>query len=172
MMRLPAARLATALTLCALAAPLAACDDGSTAGDSEAAQRRTLAARRACVAAEVHRRALSDVRDLEETVAGTGSDSPAAEMTRRAGAAALEFARAFEQHAQLRTTAYAHMDSALNYSSRATDSVRHVEIARTMSIRTPEPGTLEANVVQAYEREINTLAGDQDHPCNWELETR
>ena len=171
MTRLLSARLAAALIACALALPLAACDDGSPE-DSEGARNRLLAARRACVAAEVHRRALSDVRDLEETVAGSGSDSPAAEMTRRAGAAALEFARAFEQHARLRTEAYAHVDSALNYSSRATDSVRHVEIARTMSIRTPEPGTLEANVIQAYEREMNTLAADQDHPCNWELETR
>lgn len=148
---------------------LTGCGDGAPEVPPEVARARQQSARRACVAAEVLRRASSDIADLRETLETSSEDSPGAELTRRAGTAALQFARAYEQHAELRLAAYAHVDSAVNYSRRAADSIQHVQMAQQLSIRSPQPGTVEANVIAAYERDLASLLRDPDHPCNWDL---
>lgn len=160
-------RAAPLLSLVLLLAPLAACERARDPVPPEVARVRTQSTRGACVATELLRRASDDVASLEETLART-SDDPASEVTRRAGTAALTFARAYQQHAELRAARYAHLDSAYNYSQRAADSAQHLEAARRLAIRAPEPRTLEANVVSAYERDFTSLFGDPDHPCNWD----
>lgn len=168
--RMSRSRRATLLALCLLPFVLAAagCDRAPGPVPPEVARARQQAARGACVSTELLRRASDDVASLEETLANTSEAGPAAEVTRRAGAAALEFARAYLQHAQLRATRYSQLDSAFNYSPRPADSTRHVQAAQSLSIRAPEEGTVEANVVSAYDRAFGSLFGDPDHPCNWE----
>lgn len=162
-------RAAPALPLLLLLMPLAACDRSPEPVPPEIARVRQQSDRGACVATELLRRASDDVASLEETLAST-SVGPAAEVTRRAGTAALSFARAYQQHAQLRAARYALLDSAYNHSPRAADSARHVEAAQRLAIRQPEPQTVEANVVSSWERDFASLFGDPDHPCNWDFE--
>lgn len=163
------ARTSPAFRLIALLLLIVACEGEPETIPPEVAQRRQEAARGACVGSELLRRASDDVASLEETLAST-SDAPAAEVTRQAGMAALQFARAYLQHAELRAGRYAHIDSAYNHAQRTADSTRHVQAAQGLAIRAPEPGTLEANVIGAYDRNFAALFADADHPCNWDLE--
>lgn len=160
--------LSVALALTILAGSVAGCERGGPEPPAEVTRAREQAARRSCVAEEMLRRASSDVADVQDAVQGSGGDTPGAELTRRAGAAALQFARAYQQHAELRAAGYAHVDSALSYSRRAADSVQHVQMAQQLSIRRPEAETIEANVIAAYDRDFTSLLNDADHPCNWE----
>lgn len=163
------ARRSPALILVPLLFLAAACEADPEPVPPEVAQQRQQAARGACVATELLRRASDDVASLEETLAST-SEAPGAEVTRHAGLAALQFARAYLQHAELRAGRYAHIDSAYNRALRTADSTRHVEAAQALAIRAPEAGTLEANTIGAYDRNFAALFGDPDHPCNWDLE--
>lgn len=166
--RMATGRLSIALVVLGLAA--GGCEREAPAVPEELAVARQQAARGACVAAELLRRASDDVTSLEETLASTSATGPAAEVTRQAGTAALQFARAYEQHAELRAVRAAHLDSAFNYAQRAADSIQHAEWAQRIAIRAPESGTLEANVFTAYEQDFRSLFQDPDHPCNWDLE--
>lgn len=157
------------LPLVLLLAPLTACDRRPEPVPADVARAREQSARAACTARELLRRVSDDIASLEETLASTDQTGPASELTRHAGAAALAFARAYQQHAQLRGGRIVQLDSAYNHSRGAADSTRHVESARRLAARAPELGTLEANVASAYERDFNTLFGDPDHPCNWDL---
>jgi hypothetical protein len=155
------------LTLALLAAA-AACDGGSEEVAPEVEQARRAAARSACVGAELARHAEDQLQTLEASF--PSGEGPAADITRQASRAALEYARAYDQHARLRVAAYAQADSALNHSPRRADSLRHVQRAQQFQVRLPEVGTLEGNVLQAYQRDFAARISDPDHPCNWELE--
>lgn len=164
-------RTAPILSLLLLLMPVAACERAAEPVPPEIARVRQQSARGACVATELLRRASDDVASLGETLAST-SEGPAAEVTRRAGTAALSFARAYQQHAQLRAARFAQLDSAYNHSRRAADSVQHAEAAQRLAIRAPEPATIEANVLSAWEQDFASLFGDPDHPCNWDLDDK
>lgn len=168
-MRRTRARRSAGLRLVPLFLLFAACGGDAEPVPPEVTQRRLEATRGTCVGNELLRRASDDVASLEETLAST-SEAPGAEVTRLAGMAALEFARAYLQHAEVRAGRYAHIDSAYNHAQRTADSTRHVEAAQGLTIRAPEAGTLEANVVVAYDRDFAALFADPDHPCNWDFE--
>lgn len=171
-MRTRYSRLSVTFAMTVLAGSIAACDRGGSDLPPEVARAREQAARRSCVAEEMLRRASSDVADLQDAVQGSSGETPGAELTRRAGSAALQFARAYQQHAELRAAGYAHVDSALSYSRRAADSVQHLQMAQRLSIRSPEAETIEANVIAAYDRDFASLLDDADHPCNWDPRER
>lgn len=163
-------RAAPLLPLILLLVPLTACDRGPEPVPAEVARAREQSARAACAATELLRRASDDVASLEETLASTSDTGRASVVTRQAGTAALVFARGYQQHSQLRADRIIQLDSAYNHSRGAADSARHVEAARRLAARVPDPGTLEANVASAYERDFTALFGDPDHPCNWDLD--
>jgi hypothetical protein len=148
---------------------LVGCDRSADREPPEVTQARERAARSACVAGEVLRRSADDVESLE-ALAVAGDGNAAADLTRRAGAAALSFARAYHQHARLRAAGYAHVDSAYRHSARPADSLRHVRTAEQLAPRPAEVETIEANVTAAYDRDFTALLRDPDHPCNWDLE--
>lgn len=147
----------------------AACDGSGDREPPEVAQARERAARSACVAREVLRRSADDVESLE-ALAAPGDGNAAADITRKAGEAALSFGRAYHQHAQLRAAGYAHLDSAYRHSARSADSLRHVRTAEQLAPRRAEIETIEANVTAAYDRDFLALLRDPNHPCNWDLE--
>lgn len=157
-------RLASAVLLLALGA----CERGADGPSPEAIAARRDATRRVCISTELLRKAEDQVETLQSAM-GT-DEGPAGELMRRTGLAALQYVRAYHQHAELRAAAYARADSARNYSRSMEDSARHARAADQFQIRTPEAGTLEANVLQAYQSDFATLLNDADHPCNWELE--
>jgi hypothetical protein len=136
---------------------LAACKDGGADVPEEAASQHALAARHACVAEELARTAGEDLETLQSTVGGVG---------------VTEFARAFLQHAQLRSAGFAQTDSALNHSATPQDSARHMDAANRYEIITPAGGTLEANVITSYEQKANAILADSDHVCNWRHELK
>ena len=149
--------------LLSLLALVAACDDGPAEVPPEVREARREAASRACLSAELARTAQDNVQTLETTFGGETTAGSAA------GAVAA-YARAFLQHATLRELAYAHRDSALNHAASPEDSLRHEEQAGQITILSPQPGTLEANVIEDYERQLAALVADEDHPCNWDLD--
>lgn len=145
---------------------LTACDRGPEEVPPEVLAARQEASRRACVANEVLQRAADELATLQQAAQlGAG---PAGELGRRAAGAALEYAQAYYQHAELRAAAVIQIDSAMSHSPTGADSLRHVRSAQQLSPRTPEPGTLEANVFTAYQQDFGSIYTDPDHPCNWE----
>lgn len=160
-MRIPSTSMSLAF-LVALA--LAGCEAESGV-PPEVQRRRVDAARDACIAAELERRAEENVSSLEEMLSAAESDPSA---LAGAGSAALRFARVYEQHATLRAVRAAHVDSSFNHSARAADSARHVERAEAVRVHPPERGTVEANVLSSYENDFSSIRTDPDHPCNWD----
>ena len=138
---------------------LAACGETDTAPVEEMSPAEVLAARHVCVAEELARTAQEDLTTIE-----SGFSSGAAPEGLTA------FARAYLQHAQLRLTAYAQTDSALNHSRTPQDSARHEQTAVQMQIVPPAAGSIEANVMASYEQKARALLADVDHPCNWKHE--
>jgi hypothetical protein len=141
-----------------------ACRDAEEASPEALAARRD-ATRDACIGAELAQSAEANLNTLESSLGGAAG-SPLAQ----AGRAALAYARAYYQHAQLRAAAYAYADSALNYAVLPVDSQQFMETSTQYATRSPEPGTLEANVVDAYLGDFAALRADEDHPCNWTIE--
>ncbi|HUE95065.1 MAG TPA: hypothetical protein VMN39_00305, partial [Longimicrobiaceae bacterium] len=79
------------------------------------------------------------------------------------------FTRAYHAHAELRAVAYAHLDSAVNHASTSADSARYLERAAAITVRLPQPGTVEGNVITSYTTNLTTMLRDGNHPCNWDI---
>ena len=137
-----------------------ACQEREAGAPAEVSAGKALAARHACIGQELARQAADDLSTLEQTMAAAPG----------AGQAATTFARAFSQHAQLRATAYARIDSSVNHSPTTADSTRHAEVASSIQIRRPTAESVEANVATSYDQKLSALLADTDHPCNWKHE--
>jgi hypothetical protein len=154
------------LPLLSLLLLLTACGEWGHKVPEEVAANRKEASRRACIANQLSQtsdeemKALQQTRGAQEPVVGTN-------VPQSAAAAALAFSRAYNQHAQLRTAAYAQVDSALNFSPTPADSARHAANAAKFELSAPEPGTVEANVIENYEQRFASVYNDPRHPCNW-----
>lgn len=157
-MRTPALLLSTLL--------LASCGLWGDKEPDEATARRLEATRRTCIANQLSQKSSEDLKTLQQTTGEVGG-ALGAKLPQSAATAALAFSRAFDQHAQLRTAAYAQVDSALNYSPTPADSARHAENAARFQLVVPEPGSVEANVISNYEERFAALYNDPRHPCNW-----
>jgi hypothetical protein len=129
---------------------------------------REAAWRQACAARELATVSEDDISTLEASLGSIDPADPIGALSRRATEAALEFGRAFQRHAELRTRAYAQLDSAVNYATTTADSARFLERAATFTIRAPEPNTVEANVMESYVQRLNGILSDPDHRCNWD----
>ena len=148
---------------------LAACDDG--AGEpSEARVANRGPARAACITRLLAERARTDLAALDSVFPDPSAADPTARIRLQAARAAYEYARAYDQLAGLRASAAAYVDSAVNYSRTPADSARYAQLASGFRIRSPEPGTVEANVAESYARSFVALANDEDHRCNWDTE--
>lgn len=130
---------------------------------------RRVAYRQACAAREIANRSVEDIATLEEVLTTTDPSQPLAEINQIASAAALQFARAYNAHAELRHAVYAHLDSAVNQAATRADSARYVEQAGAFTVRSPQPGSVEENVFRSYQTNFVTLLQNPDHPCNWDL---
>jgi HPt (histidine-containing phosphotransfer) domain-containing protein len=141
---------------------LAACPRPDAAPRVDAEEARA-AARMACATSHLLARAQEDL----ETLAGALPEAPDGAATRTTGpAAVLAFSRAYQQHAELSAARFAHVDSALNAARTLEDSARYDERARAFRISRPEQETLEGNVATAYQRNLEALLTDPEHPCN------
>lgn len=151
-------------TLLALAL-LAGCERAPQTESPEQRAAREAAARDACIAAELAARGRENFEMLQQ-LAGDGEQGAGIAGAARA---AYEFARGYAQLAELRHHALAYVDSAMNHSRAAADSARFVAAAQDFAPPPPEPGTLEANVTEAWLRDYAAARADQDHRCNWEI---
>ena len=138
---------------------------GDREPDEQTATRQE-AMRRACIANELSQKSDDELKTLQQTTGEIGG-AMGARLPQSAASAALAFARAYNQHAMLRTAAYAQVDSALNHSPTPTDSTRHAENAAKFELAAAEPGTVEANVISNYEQRFAVIYNDPRHPCNW-----
>lgn len=136
---------------------IGACGDAPPEGVPDALrEERRTAARTACIARELHQRAESNLETLASLPTGAARE------------ATLRFQEGYARYAELVAFAAALRDSAASHSRTPADSARYIERATALRLRTPEPETLEANVRDAYRRDVDRLASDPDHPCNWE----
>ncbi len=158
------ATVAVALVSLAFAA---ACGDQGESPEVRAQRESTH--RQACVAAVLAERADDNVRTLNDAIAGGDPSDPVVQITQRATASALAFARAYQRHSELRVGAYAYLDSAVNRARTPADSVRYVERASSFLVRFPAEGTVEANVLNSYQNDFLALLSDPNHPCNWDF---
>jgi hypothetical protein len=120
------------------------------------------AALEACIA---HTLAANAQESLEALQAFEGIDGP----TIATAGAVFEWARAYDQHAQLHYAAFAHADSALNHARTSADSARYIQTGQAFLPRRPEPGTLEENVAAAWIRDFATIHENEDHRCHWDV---
>lgn len=156
--------------LMAVAVVATACGDTDTRPESPLVRaEREAAYRQACAARLLAEEAEDDLQVLEETLAALDPSEPATQLGRQTTMAALGFARAYERHADLRRTAYAYMDSAVNHAATSADSARYIERAGAFSIRSPEEGTVEANVLASYQADLSAVLENANHPCNWDF---
>jgi hypothetical protein len=125
------------------------------------------AARGLCIATELVRASDEEIDVIEAALPADIETNLQAQRTWQPQIAALQFAQVMYDHALLRRAAIAHVDSALN-RARA-DSARHMETAARYTPVPPQPGSIEANVAQEYERRFARIRGDEDHRCNWDL---
>jgi len=132
----------------------------------EVAASRGEAARRACIANQLSMDSDDELSTLQQSTGEVGG-SVEARLPQSAATAALTFARAYNQHASLRTAAYAQVDSALNHSPTPADSARHASSAARFELMAPEPGSVEENVIRNYEQRFAAIYSDARHPCNW-----
>jgi hypothetical protein len=148
---------------------LVACKDTPRQESPEVRFEREAAYRQACVARALAQRATDDLQILTAATESFTLGDSASILSRDATNAAVEFARAFQRHAEFRLGAYAYLDSAVNHSTSAADSVRYLERASSFSIRSPEQGTVEANVLESYQQKIADMLADQNNQCNWDI---
>jgi hypothetical protein len=141
--------------LALLCTALAACAGEPEGPTPDQLAARENAARAACVAARLHQRAADELATLEE-LAGSGN--------------LVAFQRAYENHASLRLSVAAQLDTALNHASSPEDSAARSAEAERIQISVPDPESLEANVIRSYETNATALFADPDHPCNWQSE--
>lgn len=149
--------LRTAAALLALPALLAACGGGS----DESPQRRearVAAARNACVAEELTIRARENVANLDTLAAAGGGI--AAGMR-----AVYEYAAVYRNFAEMRSSALAYVDSAMSSGTPA-DSTRYMQRATQFVVRPAEPGTLDGNVAEEWQRSFTSTRADPAHYCN------
>lgn len=149
--------LRTAAVLLALPALLAAC--GGDAGESpERREARVAAARNSCVAEELTIRARENLANLDTLAAASGG--VAAGMR-----AVYEYATVYRGFAENRSSALALVDSATSARTPA-DSTRYAQKAAQFVVRPAEPGTLEGNVAEEWQRSFNTARSNPAHFCN------
>jgi hypothetical protein len=149
---------------------LAACADERAGISPEVTRMREDAARDACISRELYTRAEESYVTLAELhgIDDPGID-PSAALLPGPVRAAYTYAQVYHQHAELRRSAFAHIDSAFNHVRSPADSTRHIQLANNLSPPRAEPGTIEANVAAAYARDHTAIRQDDDHRCNWDL---
>jgi hypothetical protein len=130
---------------------------------------REMVTRQACISRELLTRAEDDIETLEDTYLSADPDDPLAEVIRQASASGLEFMHAYFRHAELRATALAYIDSAVNHSATPADSIRYTNRSDAFTITVPREGTLEANAMLSYQQAFEELLLEPDHPCNWDF---
>ncbi len=154
---MPQMTLRTAAALLALPALLAACEGGS--GESpERREARVAAARNACVAEELTIRARENLANLD-TLAAAGGGAAVAMR------AVYEFASVYRNFAENRSAALAYVDSAASARTPA-DSTRYAGKAAQFVVRRGEPGTLDGNVAEEWQRSFATARANPAHYCN------
>jgi hypothetical protein len=142
---------------------LVACDRGGTTDEPpEVSEARRVAAREACIAGALLERSYESVDAL---LLLQPDDVPAG----GAAGAAIEFARAYLQNAELHYVALAYADSAANHARTPADSVRYLQAGQGFVPRRPEIGTVEGNVAAAWLRDFATILADEDHRCHWDI---
>lgn len=139
---------------------------------AEAPERRAareMAFRQACIARDLERRSEEDLELLEATLASADPGDPLGSIVAQTTRVALDFSRAFHRHAELRANGSAYLDSAANHAATAADSARYVQRAQAFAIRSPQPGTIEANVLADYQEKLLVALNDSNHRCNWDI---
>jgi hypothetical protein len=143
-------------SLLVLAAALAAC--GRDAGEDPARREiRVAASRNACVAEELAIRARENLASLDTLAASGGVAGPMQ--------AAYTYAQVYRNFAELRLSSMAYMDSAVS-APAAADSARYMRRAEQFSTRPAEPGTVDANVANAWRRSFEEMRANPEHYCN------
>jgi hypothetical protein len=148
-----------------LPALLAACSERSAREvPPEVRAERRAAERSACVAGALADDAASTLATLD-AAAARGAESPALDAIH---AATRAYAEAYLRHAQLRESAYAYADSAVNFAKTTADSTRYEEHSKSFVISAPERGSVEGNVFAEYQAKFSAALADPGNPCNWE----
>lgn len=149
--------LRTAAALLAVPALLAAC--ARDAGESpERREARVAAARNACVAEELTIRARENLANLDTLAAAGGGVA--------AGIRAVyEFAAVYRNFAENRSSALAYVDSATSARTPA-DSARYARRAAQFVVRPAEPGTVDGNVAEEWQRSFTRTRSNPQHYCN------
>jgi hypothetical protein len=154
---MPQMTLRTAAALLALPALLAACEGGP--GESpERREARVAAARNACVAEELTIRARENLANLDTLAAASGGVAAAMQ-------AVYEYASVYRNFAENRSSALAYVDSAVSARTPA-DSTRYAQKAAQFVVRRGEPGTLDGNVAEEWQRSFTTARANPAHFCN------
>jgi len=154
--------LRTAIALLAVPALLAACEGGS--GESpERREARVAAARNSCVAEELTIRARENLASLDTLAAASGGIAPGMQ-------AVYEYAAVYRNFAEMRSSALAYVDSAVSARTPA-DSTRFARRAEQFVVRPGQPGTLDGNVAQEWQRSFTRTRTDPAHYCNTSVGT-
>jgi hypothetical protein len=149
--------LRTAAVLLVLPALLAAC--GGDPGESpERREARVAAARSSCVAEELTIRARENLANLDTLAAASGGIGPGMQ-------AIYQYASVYRDFAENRSSALAYVDSAASARTPG-DSARYAGKAAQFGVRRAEPGTLEGNVAEEWQRSFNTARANPAHYCN------
>jgi hypothetical protein len=151
------------LSVLLLASLAAGCErEPRAAAPAERSPAQENAAREACIARTL---ATNAQESLDALQAFEGVEGPALGTA----GAVLQWARAYDQHAQLHHSALAHADSALNHARTPADSARYMQTGQAFLPRRPEAGTVEENIAAAWFRDFATIHENADHPCNWDV---
>ena len=161
-------RVHSIVTLVILGGAVGCGDDGGTA-NPEVRERQEMAYRVACASRHLLAEATGNEEMLEAAVASADPASAEGQVTITTSNSVLDFARAYGQHANLRASVYAYLDSAVNHAATPQDSALYAQRAGAFSTRQPVQGSLEENVIASYDRNIAAILSNEDHPCNWDL---
>ncbi|HEX8675560.1 MAG TPA: hypothetical protein VF710_26950 [Longimicrobium sp.] len=123
--------------------------------NAEKVAQRTAAHRAACVAEELAIQANTKISSLDTLRAqGPGFVNQV-----------YPFSKAYFDYAKLRERHAALLDSAAAAESPE-DSVRFTGEAGRNAPRPGQPGSIEANAAESYERDYAAAISNPDHPCN------